>query len=149
MAHWAYVVGIVIGGAAVIISATVWLKKQKFGAGGATLSLVGLVLIGLPVWSSVKLTLPGGGGLDAQFRELRLRVEQVAGATQQISQEVATLANISETTRAAFGELTGALEAQQPLRPDHLQMMRARVLDSGAIDHVKLERANRVLSPKP
>jgi hypothetical protein len=63
MQSWSYAVGIVMGSVAVVSASYVWVKHQRFGVGGAFLSFVGVVLLGLSVWSRARVEISEDGVL--------------------------------------------------------------------------------------
>ena len=77
MQSWSYAVGMLIGSVAVVSASYVWVKHQRFGVGGAFLSFVGVVLLGLSVWSRARIEISEDGVL-AEFERLERQVEEVA-----------------------------------------------------------------------
>ena len=113
-----YTVGLVFGGLAVFSVCYVFMKTRTFGFGGGVLSLVGVILIGLSLWSRVKIEV-SKEGLKGEFETLQQNVVALAGASESLSEEVKTLAERAETTSDQLVALTRNLEAGQSLNmPD-------------------------------
>jgi len=60
------------------------------------LSLVGVLLVGLSVWSSARVEV-SSSGLKAEFERLKTQIQEVASANPVISEEVNKLAENAET----------------------------------------------------
>jgi hypothetical protein len=60
----AVLTGIILGTVAIGVACWVWFEKQTFSTGGAILSTIGLVLIGLSIWQSVHVKY---GGTELNF----------------------------------------------------------------------------------
>jgi len=135
-----YIVGIGLGILAVASACYVWVSHQTFGVGGCTLSVVGLVLVGLSIWSGVKIKV-GEGGLEAEFQRLSRQVEAVAQANETVIQEVKKIATVTETGKQQFIELTRVLEAQRVAKPTQLENIRKPVLTAPTVDLKRLDKA--------
>ncbi len=81
MQSWSYAVGMLIGSVAVVSASYVWVKHQRFGMGGAFLSFVGVVLLGLSVWSRARIEI-SEAGLLAEFERLQQQLDDVSRTTE-------------------------------------------------------------------
>src|SRR4030095_448745 len=68
--NWALIAGLVFGSVSISSASYVWIRQQKFGTGGAMLSIAAIVLIGLPFWSSFRFEI-SESGIKAEFERLR------------------------------------------------------------------------------
>ena len=143
----AFVVGIILGSGSVCSAAFVWIRNQAFGLGGSMLSLVGVTLVGLSIWSGVRINV-SGEGLKAEFNRLSEQVETVAQANQAgieanqvVTQEVKNLAETTETAKKQFAELTNVLEAKGTLEPDKKNAILKLVQQAPPIDLKRLDGA--------
>lgn len=143
MIEWAYIVGIVVGTVAMLTTCLVWFRKQVFGTGGAVLSLFGVMLIGMSVWGSVKITLPGG--IEAELETLKGKIEVIAESSQGISDEVRNIAEVTETTRDEFVQLTRDLETLPALSHTSGLSDRRAAVSTRSLDPQRLRNINRDL----
>lgn len=123
----AFVLGLVLGTLAIVSACWVWLRRQTFGVGGGVLSMVGLVLVGLSVWSTAKVQVSPTGGLSAEFERLERQVDELAERNAEVAEEVVKVAEAVDTTRSRFVDLTEALERRPGFRPGELESLRAPV----------------------
>ena len=87
MQSWSYAVGMIMGSVAVVSASYVWVKHQRFGMGGAFLSFVGVVLLGLSVWSRARVEI-SEEGLLAEFERLQQRLEEVTRTNERVQQNL-------------------------------------------------------------
>jgi hypothetical protein len=142
----------------------VWIRNQVFGLGGSALSLVGVTLVGLSIWSGVKINV-SDEGFQAEFNRLQEQVKTVAQsnqtgieAKQVVTQEVKNLAENTERAKEQFAALTNALEAKGTLEPDkknailkpvqEAPRINLKVLD-GASEKLKAAAEKRAIQVKP
>jgi hypothetical protein len=90
MQSWAYAVGMVMGSVAVVSASYVWVKHQRFGVGGTFLSFVGVVLVGLSVWSRARVEI-SEGGLLAEFERLQQQLEEVTRTNDRVQRNLDSL----------------------------------------------------------
>ena len=90
MQSWAYAVGMVMGSVAVVSASYVWVKHQRFGVGGAFLSFVGVVLVGLSVWSRARVEI-SEGGLLAEFERMQQQLEEVTRTNDRVERNLDSL----------------------------------------------------------
>ncbi len=91
-----FIVGLVLGCFMIIVVTVVYAKKQKFGTGGTVLTLVGFALIGLFVFSRIRIVITGIAEIEAELTK-----------AQQAIQDVQKQKDASES---ALKELSSALE---------------------------------------
>lgn len=137
---WAYVIGLILGSLLLVVVAITWFRKQIFGFGGAGLSVIGLVLLGLSLWTSVNIRV---GGWETQLNLVEQRLAQVEQTNVEMSNDLAEVATIANVTKSQFIDLTTALE--RPRVPtDRLRALRSRVEETPRIDPDLLRRRNLV-----
>ncbi len=90
MQSWSYAVGMIMGSVAVVSASYVWVKHQRFGIGGAFLSFVGVVLLGLSVWSRARVEISEDGVL-AEFERLQQRLEAVTRINDRVQLDLDSL----------------------------------------------------------
>lgn len=117
-------VGLVLGSAMIGTVCMVYLKKQLMGFGGAVLTIFGVVLVGLSVWSTVQVKV-SKDGFEVELDKLAQRVGQVEETTIVVAEDLASVATNAETDRAQFNTLTRELAESEVLRPEAA----ARVLE--------------------
>ena len=144
----ASVVGLVLGSCLILAVCVVWLRKQTFGMGGSVMSLAGVTLAGLTVWSNVKFQVGPDGGVTASFErrveeleknvmEVSTSVETVAAASAESSRDIATLADTVTANRQQMVALARDLASTRDIRPEVLapiEQAPATQLDRNAID---------------
>lgn len=113
MQDWVFAVGMILGIVALLGVLYVWIKRQVFGTGGSILSIVGFLLVGLSLWSNVKVA---GPGMSLEFNRLENRVADIEENTDVISEEVVKTAEKLETTSQQFISLTQQLETMPGIR---------------------------------
>ncbi len=101
----ALVVGMVFGAFMIGSVCVVFIKRSTFGMGGGTLSVLGVLLIGMSVWSTARFEV-SPEGLKVQVEQLQERVERVQERAETISGEV-------RETQARAEELAGEVEQVQ------------------------------------
>jgi hypothetical protein len=143
ISNWALVAGLVFGSVSISSASYVWIRQQKFGAGGATLCIAAITLIGLPFWSSLRFEV-SDTGIKAEFERLRNEIQQVKNATATTSQEVVKVAQSVEVNKREFVELTERLETKR-VDPASLRNLRNSVLKAPRPDIGRLEATTRTL----
>jgi hypothetical protein len=76
---FAILVGVGLGSAAIITATAVWGRRQIFGYGGSALCLAGVILLGLSIYSSVKLAISATSGIVFEgiaFGPIKFRGEE-------------------------------------------------------------------------
>lgn len=136
----AFFVGIALGSIAVLSACVVWLRHQTFGAGGAGLSLVGVALVGLSLWTSISFSM-SEGGFEARFDRLEGQVSDVASATETVTTEVQKIAEATETSRTQIVDLTQVLAERKLVAPEAASSIRAEAARAPRADAQELSRA--------
>jgi len=154
-------VGLAVGTAALGTACAVWYRKQEFGIGGSTLSIVGVVLIGLSIWTGVSFSITGDG-LQVELDSLEERLALVAENSSVVSEEVvklndAVIQSHAGTSRTlgtpadgrggttSAGESGGGRAAVPPDRPTNRRSV-------GSVDYERLKKSSeqlRALSKVP
>ena len=119
----AFVVGIVLGSAAIICACYVWVRQRLFALGGSVLTVAGIALIGLSLWSSIQIDITKEG-IKAQFDTLKHQLGEVAQAAQEVSEEAHKTAEAAESSREQVVVITRALETTHSLPPDQMNRIR-------------------------
>lgn len=103
----ALVVGMVFGAVMIGSVCIVFVKRSTFGMGGGTLSVLGVLLIGMSVWSTARIEV-SPEGLKFQVEQLRERVEDVQERAEQISGEVQEARVQTEEVATGVSEVKNA-----------------------------------------
>lgn len=138
MEKWAIIVGLVIGTVAVLGAIWVWVKHQKYGMGGGTLTAVGAVLIGMSVWGQITINVSEAGVKVDLLRETAEAVSAVAA-------EVGTMARAVEASRGQFIRLTRELENRAVLPSAALEPIRRSVEVLPTVNRARLDSTRAVL----
>lgn len=127
----ASILGMILGAAMITAVLHNWLKRQTFGAGGFVLTFSGVLLIGLSIWSSVRINVSLEGGFEAVFDQ---RLTQVQAAVQRLDQRVIDV-------RA---DVTEAIESVPDVPKESLELLRKRNQVNKLLDEQKYSEALRL-----
>lgn len=83
----AFIAGIVIGCVGVGGARFVWIRHRVFGMGGSVLSVVGVAMLGLSIWSGIRIEIDREG-LRAEVTRLQEQVDAVVEANETVVREV-------------------------------------------------------------
>lgn len=152
----AFIAGLILGSLAILSVCWVWLNKQILGMGGGVLSFVGVLLVGLSLWSSASVEVTPDG-FRAEFERLQQEVIQVSNKSEQISNDVQAVARANEAisnevkvvaqnldiNKTQFLKLTDVLKRKQTLSVEQVKsidepvrqapVVNTRILDSAII----------------
>lgn len=137
--------GLFFGGLLITAVAAVWFRHQKLGFNGGFMGALGVILIGLSLWTRAEVKL-SPGGLEARFETLESQMDSVAASQQLVTETVAEVAEGVETTQEQVVALSHAVENPLRVRPQTFDSIRRRI-QPGAIDLDRLDSA-RVLTPR-
>lgn len=140
MQRWAYITGIVCGLGLIGSVVFVYVTTREIAIPGLGLSLVGALLVGMSIWSSVKIKIDQTG-VDAEFRRLQGQVNKIAEAAAEVSEEVTKIARVTEANRSYFAEVDNFFETHEEPPPERLSRFRDQVLDAPLIDLQRLDSA--------
>ena len=122
MQSWSYAVGMLMGSVAVVSASYVWVKYQRFGVGGAFLSFVGVVLLGLSVWSRARIEI-SEDGLLAEFERLQEQLEEVSRTTELVQRNLDSLHVRLTTGEQQFLEMTQVLRDRRLISGGDLEQL--------------------------
>jgi hypothetical protein len=72
----ALIVGLILGSVMLLIVSVLFLLGRPFGLGGVTLTLIGALMVGLSIWSSVQIRVSPEGGFEASFERFKKEVRE-------------------------------------------------------------------------
>ncbi len=81
-------IGIIVGLMMIATVCIVYYKHQTFGLGGSTLALLGTILIGMSVWSNIKVSVGANGGFSAELTQIQQNIAQINNRNEQIVKSV-------------------------------------------------------------
>jgi hypothetical protein len=136
----AFIAGIILGSIAVLSAVYVWVKDRTFGMGGGALSLAGIVLVGLSIWSSVRIKV-NESGLEADFNRLQSQVSEVTKTSLAVTDEVRKIAESTQANKDQFLKLTSALETRQVVRPEVLAAIEKPIESTPTADRKAIDAA--------
>lgn len=133
----AFLAGIVMGSILLLSVSWVWIQKQVLGASGVTMSLVGVTLVGLTVWSSVRIEASPDGLLaefNSRLEDLAETVEEVDSDLQEVvdtnisfSRDIESLAGTVNTNSQQFVTLTNELQTARTINTEPLNAIRQNI----------------------
>ena len=142
MENWAFGVGLFVGAVVALSAVWVFLKKQEFSLWGTAVLGFGVVLIGMSVWSNIKIRASEGG---IEFEVLRQQVQQTAQAAAKVAEEVETVAQIVEGSKRQLLDLTEVLQTGGNVPAATLQPIRDSLRAFPTIDRARLDSARVTL----
>lgn len=142
------IVGMVAGGLLIVTASVVFFIKREFPVGGVGITLIGLVLIGMSQWSSIKITT---AAFSVDLQVLKAQVEQTAAAAAEIATQTQQTAASVETTREQIAVLTRQLESRNLLSEAAVRPIRATLEAAPRADLSRLravrENLDRIATP--
>ena len=134
-------VGLIAGAALIAAAIYVFVSKKEISAGGVGVSLVGLILIGMSQWTTIKVK---GGGVDIDIRTLQEQVTRTASAVDAVAQEANSTAAVANETREQLLVLSTQLERRDVLpsassRALRDSLGRAPRIDTAAVNAARLQ----------
>ena len=127
----AFMAGIVFGSLAVISVTLVWVRHQIFGLGGSMLSVTGITLLGLSIWSGVSFEV-SGSGVRVDLERLQQQVQQLNETSMAMRTDVAEaetrLRQMAEVTDMVTGEMVRLAEADRLERRQLLALTESEAL---------------------
>jgi hypothetical protein len=121
----------IIAGIALLITAIKVFWGQREAPAGSVAAVVGLILIGMSQWSTIKIK---GAGLEVD-------ISQIASAVDKVAEEAVTNAAAVETTRQQLLTLSRQLENNQTLSVTNARALRDSLNKVPAADTVAVNRA--------
>lgn len=137
----AFFAGIIIGSIAILAVAFVWIRKQTFGVGGSVLCSVGVVLLGLSVWTTMKIEI-SQQGISWEFQR---QLATVLEANQALTEEVQVLARNNEAAREQLSALTNTLQETRVLDVQRAEQLRQPMQATPNVNLQRLERVDEAL----
>lgn len=110
--NWVYLIALIMGSLSLLSTCYVWIKQQKFGTGGSVLSLVGVILIGLSVWSKASIQV-SPDGLVAEFERMQKKQQELIAANNVLSSSLQATVETAETNKKQYLALLKDLETRQ------------------------------------
>jgi hypothetical protein len=141
METWTYVIGLIIGSVAVLAVIFVYVKDRTFGTGGTALSLVGVILLGLSIWSDIQISV-NKEGVDARFETIERNIEMIANTSADLTKEVDKVANNVQKSNTQFLELTNTLNSRKVISPDQRNQLQSPIRTAVPLDRKVLRSAD-------
>lgn len=129
----ALIMGLVLGSAMLVSVTVAFLLGHAFGLGGATLTLVGALLTGLSMWSSVQIRVSPEGGFEASFESFK----------QEVREDVTSLRSDTKGVVHELTEFKGEIRASilEAISPEVLDDLRRSEKVDQLIERGELEKA--------
>ena len=136
-------VGLVLGSAMIGTVCMVYFKKQVMGFGGSVLTIFGVVLVGLSVWSTVQVRV-SKEGLEVELDKLAQRVGHVEETAIVVAEGLASVATNAETDRRQFNTLSRELAESEVLRPEAARVLEVQPDRIMRVDPERLREMSEV-----
>ena len=144
----AMILGLMIGVAMLSVVTVVYLKHQRLGPSGAILSLFGIVLMGMSVWQTIKISVDRKGVVQA---ELIQRIESVEAEQKNVVSKMTSVEKATEDIREDFVQLTSrffiaidTLRAFEAALPESEKQKRQTIYERFASDMERLAPRDRL-----
>lgn len=131
------IVGMIAGAVLIVVVVVVFLRKQEFSSGGVVVTVIGLILLTLSQWSSIRLS--AAGTTLELVKETAAAADQVAAQTQQTAAAL-------ETTRQQLSALAAQLGAKNVLTAPTLHAMQSTLAAVPRVDVNRVLEARRTLT---
>ena len=118
------IVGMAVGALLILTAIGVFWSKKEFPAGGIGVTFVGLALVGMSQWSTLRLKAPG-----LEFEAIRAKLDSTISAAEVVAGEAQNAAAAAEATRQQVSTLTSQL-ATHNLIPPTASIAIRRALDA-------------------
>jgi hypothetical protein len=136
------IAGMVMGVLLILTAIAVFWSKKAFPVGGVAVTLVGLVLIGMSQWTTIKIN---AGGASIDLRTLRAQVQETAAAAEEVASQAQQAAAAAETTREQVAVLARQLETRNVLPSAAARSIRATLDTAPRADLERLRSAQEDL----
>lgn len=129
----ALIMGLVLGSAMLVSVTVAFLLGHAFGFGGATLTLVGALMMGLSIWSSVQIRVSPEGGFEASFESFK----------QEVREDVTSLRSDTKAVVHELTEFKGEIRASilEAVSPETLEKLRRSEKVHQLVERGELEKA--------
>lgn len=157
-----FVAGLLLGALILLAVLRVYMEKKAFGVGDASFASLGVVLMGLSVFTSVSVTV-SATELKAQFDTVKKQMNEVTKQSAVLERRVATVAESSGTLSeglANMGEklnqgettvaqLTDALQRSRAVPPEAAERIRSSARTTPQIDVQRYRNLSQELRRVP
>lgn len=128
----ALILGLILGPAMLLMVSIAFLLGHAFGLGGATLTLVGALLMGLSIWRSVRIRV-SPGAVEASFERFK----------EEVREEVTSLRSDTKGVVNELTEFKGKIRASilESASPEILEELRRSEKVDQLVEQGKLEEA--------
>ncbi len=144
-----------IAGAVLILTAVaVFWSRKDFPTGGVMVTLIGLILIGMSQWSTIRLTTAGTTvellreelqETQNELQETQNELQQTAAAVDAVAAQAQQAAVAVEETSRQIVNFADLLEERRVLSPDAVEPIRAEIESAPKIDPMELDTARETL----
>lgn len=143
--EWAYTVGLLVGVIVMLSVVYVFIKERTLNTGGVVLSLIGMILIGLSIWSNIKIQTEG---LTLELKKIKGEVSQLASASKVVTEEVTKITRDIDASNQQVLNLTRVLSEEQPSLRQHVEQIERDIPPHVFEERIqRLDSVKRILSP--
>ena len=130
--------GVILGISLIVTVCYKLIRSKELPSKGWLLCIVGVILIGLPIWKNVEVEVPGGFTAKWEF-------DKATKANEDVAHEVEKMANNIEAIKGQFNRLTKILEDKQIINRAQLQVINEPSEQVVPIDLIRLKTATSTL----
>ena len=136
--NWANIAGIIFGSGAILSVTIVYIRSQKLGFTGLGFAFVGMILVGMSIWSSIKISV-NENGIETELERLHRQVGEIAQASVTVSDTVASVVEEAERNRSNVSELAAAIESTPT---ESLANLESILTEKSVVERVDLQSLN-------
>jgi hypothetical protein len=136
------ITGMAAGTLLILTTAAVFWAKKDFPVGGLGVVLLGVILIGMSQWSSIKVN---AGGNSVELLAFEKKLDSAVTATADLAVATRNAANSAETAKSQISELTTVLAQRNLVSPEASAKVQDAIKASPAADTVSIKASTQIL----
>lgn len=141
------IVGMIAGAVLILTAVAVFWSRKDFPTGGVMVTLIGLILIGMSQWSTIRLTTAGTTVelLREELQQTQNELQQTAAAVDAVAAQAQQAAVAVEETNRQIVTVADLLAENQVLSADAVEPIQSKLESVPKIDPMELNTARETL----
>ncbi len=124
-----FIVAMILGALLIVAVAVRYWKQGTAGLGGAGLAVIGVLCIGLSLWSTIEI----------EAGDVKLKLNTLADQLDAVTAEMAKSADSQEQTKNQVIQLAGRMQSALPAAGTEFRDIRTQLERIPSVDRQKLE----------
>lgn len=143
-------VGLFVGSLMILSVCLAYIRGRPFGMGGIVLTVGGVMLIGLSVFSRITLSVSDEGfeariqSIEHKVADVDQNVKMVNEANQVVSEAIQDVAKTQRTNTDKVTQLTDALASRKALQPEVAEQVRTELRQAPQVDLQRLQKFQKL-----